>query len=127
MIALLRKIMPPYPLPTPCVEAALQALDAPGRALMQQRGALIVAERERMAAALGAMAQVSEVLPSSANFLCVRFVDAVAAQACLAASGIVVRDVSRYPGLQDCLRLSIGSDSENDRVLAALRTSERAA
>ncbi|MEO7200458.1 MAG: histidinol-phosphate transaminase [Dokdonella sp.] len=127
VIALLRKIMPPYPLPTPCVEAALQALDAPGRALMQQRGALIVAERERMAAALGAMAQVSEVLPSSANFLCVRFVDAVAAQACLAASGIVVRDVSRYPGLQDCLRLSIGSDSENDRVLAALRTSERAA
>ena len=35
--------------------------------------------------------------------------------------GILVRDFSRAPMLQDCLRVSIGSPEENDEFLAALR------
>lgn len=34
---------------------------------------------------------------------------------------ILVRDFSHAPGLQDCLRITIGTPEENDAVLAALR------
>jgi histidinol-phosphate aminotransferase len=35
-------------------------------------------------------------------------------------SGILVRDVSRYQGLENCLRITIGTPEENDRLLDAL-------
>ena len=121
VIALLRRIMPPYPLPLPCVEAALAALSPAGQA--QARGHIdrIRAERTRMADALAAVPGVRGVLPSQANFLAVRFDDAGATYRRLLAAGIVVRDVRRYPNLGDALRLTLGTPAENDRVLDVLR------
>lgn len=120
VVDLLRRIMSPYPLPTPCVEAALEALSDDGPARMQTRVAAIRAERERVRACLATVPGVCEVLPSAANFLAVRFAAATATYARLLARGIVVRDVGRYPGLQGCLRISIGTPAENDCLLAAL-------
>ncbi|AND68222.1 histidinol-phosphate aminotransferase [Dyella thiooxydans] len=120
VIALLRRIMPPYPLPLPCVEAALAALSPPGQA--QARGHIdqIKAERARMADALATVPGVREVLPSQANFIAVRFDDAAAVYQRLLAAGIVVRDVRRYPNLGDALRITIGTPEENTRVLDVL-------
>ena len=39
----------------------------------------------------------------------------------LLAAGIVVRDVRRYPNLDDALRITIGTPAENARVLAVLQ------
>lgn len=122
IIALLRRIMPPYPLPTPCVDAALTALDPHGEALMRMHVATLVGERERLAAALSRLGCVREVLPSRANFLTVRFDAAAMVHQALRADGVVVRDIGHYPGLDDCLRLSIGTREENDRVLGVLAT-----
>jgi histidinol-phosphate aminotransferase len=33
---------------------------------------------------------------------------------------VLVRDFSRAPGLEDCLRVSIGTDEENRRFLSAM-------
>ncbi len=120
LIALLRRIMPPYPLPSPCVAAALAALTADGLALTLQRIALQVAERERMTVELRRLPGIAVVLPSSANFLCVKFDEATAVYRTLLASGVVVRDVARYPRLADHLRISIGTREENTRVLEVL-------
>ena len=127
IIALLRKIMPPYPLPTPSVSAALAALTADGMAVTRQRIALTIAERERMANALKRLPGVLEVLPSQANFLCVRFEDAPRIYRNLIIGGVVVRDVGRYPGLGGFLRLSIGTREENSRLLERLIQGEAAA
>lgn len=121
LIALLRRIMPPYPLPRPCVAMALAALSPAGQALARERIGIIRAERERMAPALRGIPGVRAVLPSQANFLAVRFADAGAAFARLLAAGVVVRDIRRYPQLGDALRITLGTPAENDRVLAALR------
>jgi histidinol-phosphate aminotransferase len=121
VITLLRRIMPPYPLPLPCVEAALAALSADGRAQAQGHIAQVRAERARMYEALSALPGVREVLPSQANFLAVRFDDAASAYQRLFAAGIVVRDVRRYPHLGDALRITIGTPDENARVLDVLR------
>ncbi|MFC5441308.1 histidinol-phosphate transaminase [Rhodanobacter ginsenosidimutans] len=119
VIALLRRIMPPYPLPLPCVAAALAALSAPSVAA--EHIAVIDEQRGVMRAALARVAGVREVLPSQANFLAVRFDDAGAVYQRLLAAGIVVRDVRRYPNLADALRITIGTPAENARVLAILQ------
>ena len=120
VIALLRRILPPYPLPRPCVASGLLALSPAGQALARERIGAVRAERARMATALAARPDVRAVLPSQANFLAVRFADAGAAFQRLREAGIVVRDVRRHPGLADALRITIGMPAENDRVLAAL-------
>jgi histidinol-phosphate aminotransferase len=66
---------------------------------------------------------VRAVLPSQTNFLTVRFDDAGAVYSRLFDAGIVVRDVRRYPGLDDALRITIGTPVENERVLAVLAES----
>jgi len=120
VVALLRRIMAPYPLPLPCVDAALAALSPAGQA--QARGHIeeIKFERARMRTAIAALPGVREVLPSQANFLAVRFDDAGAVYQRLLAAGIVVRDVRRYPNLGDALRITIGTPAENTRVLDVL-------
>ncbi len=120
LVALLERLMPPYPLATPSVAAAEAALAPAALDATRARVAATIAERDRLARALPAIDGVVEVLPSRANFLTVRFRDGAAAFARLAAAGIVVRDVSRYEGLANTLRISIGRREENDAVLAAL-------
>jgi histidinol-phosphate aminotransferase len=123
VIALLRRIMPPYPLPLPCVAAALSALSAPGRASAREHLAIVREQRALMHDAMGRLPGVREVLPSQANFLAVRFDDAGAIYQRLLAAGIVVRDVRRYPNLDDALRITIGTPWENARVLVVLQES----
>jgi histidinol-phosphate aminotransferase len=123
VIALLRRIMAPYPLPLPSVDAALLALSGWGQANAREHLAIVRAERTRMCEALRQLPGVREVLPSQANFLAVRFDDAAGAYQHLLAAGIVVRDVRRYPNLGDALRITIGTPAENERVLAVLASS----
>ena len=127
IIALLRRIMPPYPLPTPSVQAALAALDADGRALVTARIAATRAERARIAAALRATPGVELVLPSDANFIAFRHADAARAYGDLRAAGVLLRDIGRYRGMSGFLRLSLGLPQENDRALELLRRMRSAA
>ncbi|MEO6065571.1 MAG: histidinol-phosphate transaminase, partial [Lysobacterales bacterium] len=120
LIGVLRRIMAPYPLPTPCVDAALAALMPAALAETGRRVALLVAERERLADTLPGLPNVHQVRPSRANFLCVRFHDADSAFAALTGAGLIVRDMRRHAALPDALRISIGTPEDNDRVIAAL-------
>ncbi|TAM58688.1 MAG: histidinol-phosphate transaminase [Rhodanobacter sp.] len=121
VIALLRRIMAPYPLPLPCVAAALAVLSPAGQAAAREHLAVVRAQRSSMCAAMLQLPGVRAVLPSEANFLAVRFADAGAAYRRLLAAGIVVRDVRRYPKLGDALRITIGTPAENKRVLDVLQ------
>lgn len=127
VVALLRRIQAPYPLPTNCVDAAMAALTPSALDEARSRIRLLLRERERVARALAKATGVLGVLPSAANFLCVRFADAAATYRALLAIGILVRDVSRYPQLDGCLRITIGAPDENDALLRALGLREAAA
>jgi histidinol-phosphate aminotransferase len=130
VIGLLRRILAPYPLPQPSVRAALAALTEARGAEARQNVQTVVRERARMAQLLAAVPGVRAVLPSDANFLAVRFDAVQTVQDELLAEGIVVRDVRRYPGLEDALRLTIGRPEENERVVRIIRRAssrERAA
>lgn len=120
IVGLLRRIMPPYPLPTPCVDAAEAALSPVGLRGMRERIARVCGERERLRGWLERLNGVREVLASQANFLTVRFDEADAQLAMLRERGIVVRDLRRNPRLEDALRITIGSPEENAALMAAL-------
>jgi histidinol-phosphate aminotransferase len=102
------------------VEIAMRALSDDGARVTRDRIDVIRRERARVAARLARCACVREVLPSQANFIAARFADAAGAHAALLEAGVVVRDVRRYPMLNDALRISIGTPAENDCLLDVL-------
>lgn len=90
------------------------------RALLAPVVADIVAERERLAAGLSALPGV-RVWPSAANFVLARVPNAHRTWERLRDEhSILVRDFSSTPGLDDCLRLTVGTREENDALLDAL-------
>ncbi|MEM9057054.1 MAG: aminotransferase class I/II-fold pyridoxal phosphate-dependent enzyme, partial [Pseudomonadota bacterium] len=120
VVELLRSVLPPYVLPTPVVELLDAALQ-PAR-LAALKGAIdaLLEERERMSAALRAVDEVERVWPSSGNFLLVKWRDAASVMRRCVDSGVLLRDFSQVPGLENCLRISIGAPAENARFLDAL-------
>ena len=79
-----------------------------------------MAERERLAAGLSALPGV-RVWPSAANFVLARAPNAHRTWERLRDEhSILVRDFSSTPGLDDCLRLTVGTREENDALLDAL-------
>jgi histidinol-phosphate aminotransferase len=104
----------PYHLSSTTQALALVALDN-SEALLAEVDALI-AERDRVATELGKLG--FEVVPSSANFLLFRGLnaDSKTAWESLVAAGILVRDV----GLEGYLRVTIGLPSENAEFLTAI-------
>lgn len=82
----------------------------------------IKAERERLLEGLNDLGSLGvRAWPSNANFLCVRVPGAASVWARLRDEhSILVRNFSATPGLHDCLRITVGTPQENDRVLAAL-------
>ncbi|MGZ8854295.1 MAG: histidinol-phosphate transaminase, partial [Thermoanaerobaculia bacterium] len=63
-----------------------------------------------------------EVFPTAANFIAFRPErSAKSIFDALCTRGILIRDISSYHGLANCLRVSIGMREENDRFLEALK------
>lgn len=77
-------------------------------------------ERDRLASALAKLSIPSD--RSEANFVLARFTDeaeAIACEAHLRDDGILVRKVGSY-GLPNCLRITVGTAADNDRVIASI-------
>jgi histidinol-phosphate aminotransferase len=127
LIDVLRCCQAPYPVPTPCTELALAALQPAALEQTRRRVELVRSERERLRAMLAALPGVVAVYPSQGNYLLARFVDAGAAFGALLDAGVVVRDQRGAAQLGDALRITIGSPEQNDRVISALRPQEAAA
>ena len=120
IIALLRRIVPPYAVPAPTLRASLAALRPDSLAVTAERTALLRQERERLAKGLAGAPGVRRIWPSAANFLLAEWCDAAEVYARLRAAGLLVRDFRGYDGLGPVLRLTVGSPAENDRMLEVL-------
>ncbi|MFC0229261.1 histidinol-phosphate transaminase [Serratia aquatilis] len=122
VIALLLKVIAPYPLSTPVADIAAQALSAEGVGVMRQRVAEIAANRSWLQQALQACACVEKVFSSESNYLLVRFFASSPVFKTLWDQGIILRDQNKQPGLSGCLRITIGTRNECQRVVDALNT-----
>lgn len=81
----------------------------------------LIAERERVAAALSALPYVERVYRSDANFLLVKVERSRELYEYLIGRELIVRDRSRTPGCEGTLRITIGTTEENDRLIEEMR------
>lgn len=90
------------------------------RAEMEARVRAVAAERDRLAAALGALDV--ETWPSDANFILFRPRSRLSSEVWqgLLDRSVLVRDCSSWPGLAQCLRVTVGTTDEDDAFLVAL-------
>jgi histidinol-phosphate aminotransferase len=118
MIGLFNKVKPPYNVNKASQELGLQALQ--NTALVNNWIKETVNEREELALALQAFPFVEKIYPSDANFLLVKVKDANALYQYLADKGIVVRNRSKDPLCDNCLRITIGTKAENMKLVEVL-------
>lgn len=118
IISALNTIKPPYNVNDVTARKALSLLS--DTALFQKHVAIILREKKRVALGLEKLSFVEQVFPSDANFLLVRFSDARQIYKYLAENGVVVRDRTKEKLCEQCLRITIGTPKENDRLLTLL-------
>lgn len=116
IIDLMNRVKYPYNLSQATQELALKALETSPEANIRE----IVSERERLFEALPSFPFVRRVYPSDANFLLVQVDEADKLYDVLLSGGIIVRNRSRVPGCSGCLRITVGTPAENDRLLQIL-------
>ncbi len=114
------KLRPPYNVSVLNAECALFALEH--AEVFADQAAQIREQRALLIDALAAMPGVTP-FPSEANMVLVRVPDAQRCFDALKAQGILVKNVSRmHPLLTHCLRLTVGTPSENAQLIRALQT-----
>lgn len=118
IIAMLNAVQAPYAVSTPVVECVENALTGNWLEEAETRALEIVAERRRVAGALEAGSAIERIWPSDANFLLVHCTDVGAVRSAAQQAGILLRYLS--DPLADCVRITIGSRDENERLLRAL-------
>ena len=81
---------------------------------------MIVNQRDQLASQLAALKQVENVFPSDANFLLVKVADAEAIYQQLVDRGIIVRNRNTVSLCLGCLRITVGTQTENTMLLRSL-------
>jgi histidinol-phosphate aminotransferase len=117
LIALVSRALPPYPLPTLAIQAALASLSPSRRPVHQQRIDKIKAERERLAPLLAGSPIVNSVRSGGGNFLFLEVDEPELLARKLQGLGIRIR--FRPNAAPGGVRLTIGTEAENAAALSA--------
>jgi histidinol-phosphate aminotransferase len=118
VIDIYNRVKPPYNISQPAQELALRALEETGQVNDMIRA--IVSMRSALEKSLMNLPGVEKVYPSDANFLLVKMNQARAVYDYLLGEGIVVRDRSRVELCENCLRITVGTESENKELITVL-------
>jgi len=115
IVGYLNKVKPPYNISQPVQDLVLKALDEVDQVNDMIR--VLVDARQKLEADLLMCEQVLIVYPSDANFLLVKFRDAKSMYNYLLEKGIVLRDRSNVLLCDQCLRITVGTTAENEKLI----------
>lgn len=115
----LAKIKPPYNIGSAAQTYALSKLNNIEE--FRHQVAIIRSERVRLTETLKRLSIVQHIFHSDANFLLVQFTDSRAVYHYLLQNKIIVRDRSTVLHGENCLRITVGTPEENDRLLNTLQ------
>lgn len=119
IIEVMNKIKPPYNVSEVTQTLAAEALSKTEEINKQIRET--VQQREWLKQELAQFSFVQKIYPSDANFLLVKMDDPKTVYNHLSSKGIVVRDRSSVSGCEGCLRITVGTSSENRLLISALQ------
>ena len=119
IIDIFNKVKYPYNVNALTQKNALEALAEPYE--VDKWIKIILLERNRMIDAFKLLPSCEKVYPTDANFFLAKMHDAQTIYDYLKSNGIIVRNRTHVSLCDDCLRITIGSKTENNELLAALR------
>lgn len=119
IIDILNKVKYPYNVNSLTQQQAIETMRDPYE--VDKRVKLLLLERSRMIEAFKLLPICKETFPTDANFILARMIDAQAIYDYLVNNGIIVRNRTHVSLCGNCLRITIGTKSENNKLLAALR------
>lgn len=120
IISVLNKIKPPYNVNELTQKRALERLANPNQ--IKEEIISIIAQREQLLKVLNEVNFVSKIYPTEANFILIKVDNANQRYDELIAKGIVIRNRTTQPLCENTLRLTIGTEEENQKLIAALRS-----
>ena len=120
IIALFNKVKYPYNVNMLTQQFALKHMDRLGE--VQQWIETLLSERTRLIKGLNELEQVEKVFATDANFVLVRVVNADAIYSHLQAQGIIVRNRNKVEKCLGCLRITVGTESENNAVINGIKS-----
>jgi histidinol-phosphate aminotransferase len=120
LIGLLARIIQPYAIPGPTIDAALEFTAPQAIAELNRRVEVVHSERARLCTELSRLPIIRRVYPSEGNFLLLDCADAdVVLNAALQVS-LIIRDQRSQKALPNGVRISIGTPEQNSRLLRSL-------
>ena len=119
IIDIFNKVKYPYNVNQLTQQQALQALKDPFE--VDKWVKILLEERSRMIDAFQLLPICKKVYPTEANFFLAQMTDATKIYNYLVDKGIIVRNRHRIQLCQNCLRVTIGTKTENGELIAALR------
>jgi histidinol-phosphate aminotransferase len=123
LIQLARRVIPPYALSQPTIEAAIFALSEQELAASRERLQALLEEKAHLRQGLEHSPLVQKVWPSDTNFFMIDCRDADGFMSKSMAGGLIVRDLRAHPLLPHSLRVSVGTRAENDALLNCVESS----
>ena len=119
IIDIFNKVKYPYNVNQLTQQQALEALKDPFE--VDQWVKILLQERSRMIEAFRELPICEKVYPTDANFFLAKMTDATKIYNYLVDHAIIVRNRHRVQLCQNCLRITIGTKTENNELVAALR------
>lgn len=120
IINCLLKVIDPYPISDPTAQVARQALAKGGIEMMHDRVKECNARKDTLVKALQELKMVKKIYPSYGNFVLVEFANGPLVFDALLQKGIVLRSFENKPGLQNTIRITVGSEEELNEMMRNL-------
>lgn len=119
IVDIYNKVKYPYNVNLLTQQQAMEALEDPYE--VDKWIKLLLQERRKLMENFRLLPICKKVYPTDANFFLAKMTDAQKIYDYLVKEGIIVRNRTRVTLCQDCLRITIGTKSENTELMAALR------
>ena len=123
IIDIFNKVKYPYNVNALTQKQAIEALKDPFQ--VDSWVKIIATEKIRLMDAFKLLPSCMKIYPTDANFFLAKMTDATAIYQYLVEKGIIVRNRSRIHLCKECLRITVGSNTENSELMAAMRTLEQ--
>jgi histidinol-phosphate aminotransferase len=121
IIQLLKQVIAPYPIPRPVAQIINEQLTLENSKKMLAIVKEIIQQREIMSAFLQTLSFVKQIWQSQANFILLEVDNAKSLMTVCQSKGIVLRDRSNDYGLNNCVRITIGTPEENQFLMEVLK------
>ena len=118
IIKILNKVKPPYNINTLSQQKAIEELENIN--LYHDKLNTILTQKKHLIQEIKKLGNVEKVYPSDANFLLVKFTNSEFVFDELQKKGIIVRDRSKQVLCENCLRITVGTEKENNKLITKL-------